>query len=80
MVAMLFCVASYNNAAELLWSIVIHCVSRLFSRFQASCNTDCGCSTVAMFAPVCGSDQMTYFSPCMAGCQVALDAGLNVCM
>lgn len=34
---------------------------------EASCNKDCGCST-ASYQPVCGFDNVQYFSPCHAGC------------
>ncbi|XP_078668259.1 solute carrier organic anion transporter family member 2A1-like [Branchiostoma floridae x Branchiostoma belcheri] len=34
---------------------------------QAQCNTNCTCSP-ERFDPVCGTDWMTYYSPCHAGC------------
>lgn len=34
----------------------------------ASCNSDCMCNST-IFEPVCGADDLTYFSPCRAGCQ-----------
>ncbi|CAH1258248.1 SLCO1B3 [Branchiostoma lanceolatum] len=34
---------------------------------QAQCNTACNCSA-ERFDPVCGTDWMTYYSPCHAGC------------
>ena len=34
---------------------------------QAGCNVDCKCS-LEYFNPICGSDDLTYISPCHAGC------------
>ena len=33
----------------------------------SSCNYDCMC-TSSIYEPVCGADDLTYFSPCRAGC------------
>lgn len=34
----------------------------------SSCNYDCTCN-YTLFEPVCGADDLTYFSPCRGGCQ-----------
>ncbi|XP_038064643.1 solute carrier organic anion transporter family member 3A1-like [Patiria miniata] len=35
---------------------------------ESACNTDCLCPVDTAYAPQCGSDGVTYFSPCHAGC------------
>ena len=35
--------------------------------FDSACNSGCSCDYV-YFDPVCGSNDLTYFSPCHAGC------------
>ena len=44
----------------------------------SECNSGCECSTNT-FSPVCGADNVTYFSPCFAGC-VARDTGYCKCL
>ncbi|XP_076361815.1 organic anion transporting polypeptide 26F isoform X2 [Tachypleus tridentatus] len=36
--------------------------------FKADCNAHCDCPT-ERYNPVCGTDNVIYFSPCFAGCQ-----------
>lgn len=46
-------------------------VTDVFARttiyLNATCNADCSCSR-ELYNPVCGADQVLYFSPCHAGC------------
>ncbi|KAH7960403.1 hypothetical protein HPB49_019177 [Dermacentor silvarum] len=38
-----------------------------FGDLEHSCNAHCNCSRIG-YDPVCGSDNFTYYSPCIAGC------------
>ncbi|XP_077560542.1 solute carrier organic anion transporter family member 4C1-like [Haemaphysalis longicornis] len=38
-----------------------------FGDLEHSCNAHCNCSG-AVYDPVCGTDNFTYYSPCIAGC------------
>ncbi|XP_028413377.1 solute carrier organic anion transporter family member 4C1-like [Dendronephthya gigantea] len=38
-----------------------------FGLLKSQCNKNCGCS-LKSFSPVCGSDNLTYFDSCHAGC------------
>lgn len=40
------------------------------NRFEPPCIFDCKCD-FDKFSPICGSDGLTYFSSCHAGCQAA---------
>ena len=48
-------------------------ISNLYTRssvntdLDSNCTTSCNC-TSTIFEPVCGADDLTYFSPCRAGC------------
>ncbi|KAH6930107.1 hypothetical protein HPB50_009622 [Hyalomma asiaticum] len=39
----------------------------IFGDLERSCNAHCNCTGV-VYNPVCGSDNLTYYSPCIAGC------------
>ncbi|XP_053160129.1 solute carrier organic anion transporter family member 4C1-like [Hemicordylus capensis] len=39
-----------------------------FSNLIAPCNADCKCMR-SYYSPVCGTDEVQYFSPCFAGCR-----------
>ncbi|XP_077560543.1 solute carrier organic anion transporter family member 4A1-like [Haemaphysalis longicornis] len=41
-----------------------------FERLTRGCNSHCNCTGV-MYDPVCGTDNLTYYSPCVAGCASA---------
>ncbi|KAA0189510.1 hypothetical protein HAZT_HAZT008505, partial [Hyalella azteca] len=47
-----------ENLSDNLWTLT------------SSCNSACGCQSVA-YNPVCGSDNLVYYSPCHAGCSLA---------
>ncbi|XP_077990658.1 solute carrier organic anion transporter family member 5A1-like, partial [Glandiceps talaboti] len=41
---------------------------------EDSCNADCQCSNAA-YDPICGVDDVTYFSPCHASCAESINSG-----
>ncbi|XP_075240906.1 solute carrier organic anion transporter family member 4A1-like isoform X2 [Convolutriloba macropyga] len=55
--------ADYNNST----SDAISGRSSNEVSFDSACNSGCSCDYV-YFDPVCGSNDLTYFSPCHAGC------------
>lgn len=46
-------------------------ISPTTTSLRAMCNKNCQCS-LSRFAPVCGSDNVTYFDMCYAGCKARL--------
>ena len=68
---------SYSDGLVNVYVNVIVLFSCFFSSSdgidEASCANKCGCSSY-VFEPVCGADDLTYFSPCRAGCLRALES------
>mmetsp|Transcript_8492 Transcript_8492/g.24570 ORF Transcript_8492/g.24570 Transcript_8492/m.24570 type:complete len:651 (-) Transcript_8492:319-2271(-) len=42
---------------------------------DATCNAGCECGDRQIYRPICGSDDRTYYNPCIAGCEVTEDGG-----
>ena len=54
--------------------------SSIEGNLTATCNMDCNCEDA--YDPVCGSDDILYYSSCHAGCAMELDPtdnGNKVC-
>ncbi|XP_039625701.1 solute carrier organic anion transporter family member 1C1-like isoform X2 [Polypterus senegalus] len=49
-------------------------ISYFEKTLSAGCNSDCFCS-VKRWDPVCGSNGITYISPCLAGCKTSRGSG-----
>lgn len=58
--------------------VLLHCPNAPFAgipqykddqtSLKTKCNEKCGC-TEMLYSPLCGKDNVTYYSPCYAGCQ-----------
>jgi len=46
--------------------------------FASNCYSNCSCQDKT-FEPICGSDRITYYSPCHAGCDDNLNGVFNSC-
>ena len=64
----IWCYRATLSGATVLHYLVLPCYTNYNHSLQSQCNSRCECST-RLFNPVCGTDNMTYFSPCYAGCQ-----------
>ncbi|CAN2390421.1 bile acid transmembrane transporter activity [Pristimantis euphronides] len=47
------------------------------ANLRSSCNAACGCST-QQWDPVCGANNVTYMSACLAGCRSSTGSGKNI--
>ncbi|XP_066270846.1 solute carrier organic anion transporter family member 4A1-like [Branchiostoma lanceolatum] len=85
----IFCMVATMVTSGLYPGMLIHCsetapfagVDTLLTNSSVNlitaCNSNCNCSR-DMYQPVCGENQISYFSPCHAGCnESGLDGFLN---
>ena len=45
-------------------------------RLDSKCNSNCSCS-LDVYNPICGADDVLYYSPCYAGCLQTYQAQFN---
>ena len=73
----------HHSISTILDSHSIGCLSTLFcstnnmpdtSSLHPNCTAGCNC-TSSVYEPVCGADDVVYFSPCQAGCPANLNVG-----
>jgi solute carrier organic anion transporter family, member 3A len=58
-------------------SVGIDLKNEQFNKTFAACNVDCDCK--AVYNPTCGIDQVSYVSPCYAGCKRVNATGYYEC-
>ncbi len=46
-----------------------------YANLTAGCNANCNCDY--FFDPVCGSDDVMYYTACLAGCKTELEPNEN---
>jgi len=63
------CLSNTAVHFSVLWVVLVVHFHRTLTQVNltAACNVDCHCMS-DMFEPVCGADNLIYFSPCYAGC------------